>query len=328
MQPPFLGSCEVCQKTLLNYRSLAGHLRHNPDPDHVALSAKWRAWQAVYRATLRCRKCGELFEIADKAQKDKKRCPKCEGLRQTLGKRGYEAARKVPKPDTRQVMTASGSKAQWDGLKNRSVRWSPGDELYLAVLKSHESKEWINLATKRLGIDYKIYTAISKHALGERYDQIILERKAETMRENLEKCRFTSGLEDTFVNQLEGAGCQITARNTWITLTIGGQRVKREADIKLQVSQDHKAIILCDGEAFHGPNCKPFVGDPEVRIAQDRDTALAFFDLGYSVLRFSESEIHSGEALVLLRKTLADLQPGQRIYRNWCPDESCDKYPS
>lgn len=322
MQPlPFLGSCEVCQKVLLNYRSLAGHLRHNKDPQHVALGERWHQWKSVYRAQLRCRKCGDLFEVLDRSLKDKKRCPKCEVLRQELGKRGYEGTQLPPKVDSRRRMTETNSKAQWDGLEHRSVHWIPGDDLYLEVLKSHANKEWVKQTTKRLGITYKVYRAICAHGLGPDYDRLVFERRVDTILENLEKCHTASGLEEKFSLQIQEVGISLVARNTWITMLVDGRKVKREADLKIQVRPDHKMVILCDGEAFHGPKATVFNQDPTTKIASDRATALAFFDLGYSVIRYSESEINSGAALAHLCKTLIDLKPETKVYRNWCPNE-------
>lgn len=42
---PFLGSCEVCQKPVRNYRGLAQHLRFNQDPAHQALRVRWVRWK-------------------------------------------------------------------------------------------------------------------------------------------------------------------------------------------------------------------------------------------------------------------------------------------
>ena len=53
----------------------------------------------------------------------------------------------------------------------------------------------------------------------------------------------------------------------------------------------------------------------------DRETALAFYDLGYTTLRYSESEIHDGRALTHFQATMKRLATCQRVYRNWCPEE-------
>ncbi len=336
--PPFLGSCGVCQRAIPNYRRLANHLRHNEDPPHQDLRHRWHVWKNTYRATLRCRKCGGLFEVVDKTLKDKKRCPPCEGLRQALGKRGYEAIRPIPKPDPRQIMKESKSKARWDGLTCRSVRWSPGDELYQRVVGAHVIWERVRETMKRLGISFSVYQAICQHALGNHYPQTIAERKRQIGRQNLarfhelyrsmtpdekaaffqERAQSSRGLEERMCRDLDLLG-RPYIRNKWISLWLGDRMVPREADIVLAVHQDHKMVILCDGEAFHGPQCI-FV-DPNIKAAADRATALAFFGRGYSVVRYSESEILSGIAIAHLRKTLAQLGPENKVYRNWCPQE-------
>jgi len=136
---------------------------------------------------------------------------------------------------------------------------------------------------------------------------------------NIESARTDSQLEHTFASQLEGTGYEIAGRNSWTTLRIGNRKVKREADIKVAVGDGRKIVVLCDGEAFHGP--KVIRGDPQARIDGDRETALAFFDLGYSVARYSETEIHDGSALTHFKGLMSRLGSSQRIYRNWCPVE-------
>ena len=61
--------------------------------------------------------------------------------------------------------------------------------------------------------------------------------------------------------------------------------------------------------------------DPQKKIAEDRATALAMFQVGYSVLRYSGDEIRSGFALSHLERVLSRLSSCSSIYRNWCPDE-------
>jgi len=113
----FLGECEVCGKIVRNYRGLAGHLRHNQDPEHQDLKVRWHAWRDKYKATLRCRKCGELWVITDKSEKDKKNCPSCLRLRKTLTKKEYEALKFDKPKDPRRLDKNRKSKAHWDGLE-------------------------------------------------------------------------------------------------------------------------------------------------------------------------------------------------------------------
>lgn len=315
---PFLGSCEVCGKAIRNYRGLAGHLRHNQDQAHRELKQRWHAWRAEYRATLRCRKCGELFTIRDKSLKDRKRCPCCEGLRVSMSKRAYEALKFDKPDDPRQLMTAQNSKAQWDGLDTRSVSWVPGDEIYKAVVGLIESGCRVNDIRERLGISYKVLRAVGEHAFPDFHERM-LERKVETMLDNIELARTDSQLEQVFTARLEQNGYEIAARNSWATLRISNRKVKREADIKVAVGDGRKVVVLCDGEAFHGP--KAIYGDPQTRIDGDRETALAFFDLGYSVVRYSETEIHDGTALEHFKGLMDRLQSCNKVYRNWCPVE-------
>lgn len=314
----FLGSCEVCGKVMPNYRSLATHLRHNQDTRHQDLRNRYRAWKAEYRATLRCRKCGELFTITDKADRDRKRCDRCEGLRQSMSKRAYEALTFDKPADPRQVMTASGSKAQWDGLDSRSVQWQPGDELYQQVTKAIEAGKRIHDIRAEMGSPYKVIRAIGQHAFPD-FDRRMYRRKVETIRKNVRKAITSSKLEMEFADQLQSLGFDVSVRNSWTTLRIAGQKVQREADLKIPVGDGRKVIVLCDGEAFHGPGT--LYVDPQERIDADRETALAFFGLGYSVLRYSETEIHDGTALDHFADVMQRLGSCKKIYRNWCPDE-------
>lgn len=144
-------------------------------------------------------------------------------------------------------------------------------------------------------------------------------RKAETMRQNVEHARTDSQLEANFVSQLEGLGFDASVRNVWTTLRINGQKVKREADIKVPVGDGRKIVVLCDGEAFHGP--KVIRGSATEKIASDRETALAYFELGYSVVRYSETEIHDGAALEHFEDTMQRLKTHVKVYRNWHPAE-------
>lgn len=328
----------MCGREVRNYVALAQHLRFNSDAEHTKLKADWTAWKAEYRATLRCRKCGELFEISDKALRNQKRCPRCEQLRSTLSRRRYEALH-FDKPVDPRKAVGRESKAQWDGLEQRRVVWAPGDDLYQRVVRAIESGERINSIRFTLGLPYKVIKEVAIHAFGDDYAKHMYDRKAEQGRQTIKlahawwdglsdsekahemKRRFggTCQLEASFAQQLRTARVGGLEMNSWQTLRIGEKKQPREADIKISIGDGRKIVVLCDGEAFHGP--KTIHGNPAERIENDRQTALAFYDLGYTVVRYSESEIHDGRALVHLQDTMKRLARCQRIYRNWHPHE-------
>jgi len=106
--------------------------------------------------------------------------------------------------------------------------------------------------------------------------------------------------------------------NQWQSLSVSGHVVPREADIKLMVDGARKLVIVCDGEAFHGPKC--IFGNPEDRIRDDVETAQAYFDAGYSILRYSETEILSGAAKDHVFSVLSRLRYGSgSVMRTWHP---------
>lgn len=78
-----------------------------------------------------------------------------------------------------------------------------------------------------------------------------------------------------------------------------------------------KLVILCDGEAFHGPGFA--FGDPSPRISDDVATAEGYYALGYSVIRYSETELKKGEALLHFLECFPRLNAGQRLLRLWYP---------
>lgn len=133
----------------------------------------------------------------------------------------------------------------------------------------------------------------------------------------------TCALEASFARSLREVGFTKLDMNVWQSVPIKGSKVPREADIKVAVGGGRKIVVLCDGEAFHGP--KAIFGNPEDRINEDRETALAFFRLGYSVIRYSETEIHSGFALNSFQDLFLKLGKWKKIYRNWCPKEILQK---
>lgn len=317
------GRCEVCGQVLHTIRALAGHLRHNPDPAHAAFKVRL---QAEYRLTLWCRKCGQSWEVRDPAERNRKRCPSCEARFRELGKRRYEGLPTAPIFDAVSV--------------SDRVRWSPGDDLYLQVVSGLETGERIRPMMRRLGITYKVLRAIGEHALGiTGYVELTNARKYAVGNVNIRKAHEeyqalspadkarrlkqlfggTCTLERLLARQLVEQGVTQFKFNQWQAVPVEGRLVPREADLKVEIGDGRKLVVLCDGEAFHGP-CTIF-GDPAGRIASDRATAMGYFALGYSVARYSESEIHDGSAAMHVRQLLARLQSCRQVYRNWCPAE-------
>jgi hypothetical protein len=148
----FLGSCKVCGKVLRTYRSLAGHLRHNQDTDHLVLRAEWLTWRGSYRATLSCRKCDGTWEITSKAEKDQKNCPSCRELRAALGKRSYEKIQR-------------GVKAHVNAPLNRFT-WVPGDGVYCEVESALRRGDRIPDVMRALGLTFKSVRSIAEHIFG------------------------------------------------------------------------------------------------------------------------------------------------------------------
>lgn len=309
---PFLGPCEVCGKVSRNYNALGLHLseRHNPDEAHRAFKARWHAWRAEYRATLRCRKCGDLFEITDKRLKDSKRCPRCERLRQTMSKRKYEALRFDKTPDPRVFDKASGSKARWPVGYKPEI--DPVEHLQTAADILASGGGLRDLTGK--GIPTSKARELVVQVLGgeDEYDQWVLERKTETVHKNREQARLGSGLEELFVEQMRERGIEPCGRNEWMTLPVDGKKVHREADIKIAMRSGRKAIVLCDGVAFHGPGC--LYENPDEKTADDIATAEAMFHMGYTVLRYSGDEIKDGSAIDHLGRVLSS---GEHVCRHW-----------
>lgn len=332
---PFIGPCEVCQKEIRNYRGLAGHLRHNQDVAHEELSLKWHAWKKSFRKALRCRKCGVVWVIVNPSDKCG-RCPKCQEVYERLGKRSYEAWH----PDKVQDARSSYTKVLWAGLPTTRVCWEPGDPLYLSVVEAFSNGAKFRDIMLNLGLSYQVVKSIGQCAFGfAGYQDLIAARKALVGTCNLKvshdnyrslspqakalllKDRFSHGssLERELVCQLKSLGISRFETNQWQSVTINGVCVPREADLKIPLSGGRKLVVLCDGEAFHGPAV--FRGHPKNVIENDRQTALAFFRLGYSSVRYSETEIKTGFAILHLKNLLDRSAAFQKAYRNWCPLE-------
>jgi phage FluMu protein Com len=315
---PFLGPCEACGKFNRNYTALAQHFRFREDLPHQALKDQWLSWRKEYRATLRCRKCGDLFEITDKSRKDSKRCPRCEALFRTLPRRAYEALTFELLPDPRRVDLASGSKAGWPVGYDPVIDTTPLKEEAVSILKSGGGLRDL----MALGLPHTKARGLAEDFLGgkDEYAAWVRRRQVETVHKNREQARNSSGLEEHFVEQMTRVGIRPCGRNEWLTLVVQGARVRREADIKVPLGRGRKAIVLCDGVAFHGPGC--MYESVESKVEDDRATALAMFDLGYTVLRYSGDEIREGYALKHLSEVLVRVEFfTDRVYRNWYPLE-------
>jgi len=318
-----------------NYRGLAGHLRHNVDAEHSLLKSDWETWRSQYRATLRCRKCGSLWEVLSKENKDSKRCPRCEVRLRTLGKRGYEAWKPEVLPDPR--VRVRTTKARWVGLSDLQFHWVRGDAAYEVVRTALGSEASVVTVLRKLGVTYKVFRDIAEDILGvSGYQAWGISRKVSCGRSNLaiahknyrelppdgkaQRLKKLYGgpcrLEADFADALGKHGITVTL-NSWQAVPVRGQSVPREADIKIELDIHHKLVVLCDGEAFHGP--KFAFGDATGRISDDIDTAEGYFQLGYSVSRYSETELKSGVALKHLLDNLPRLRAGRRLFRLWHP---------
>jgi hypothetical protein len=227
------------------------------------------------------------------------------------------------------------------------VLWAEGDELSKQVVSACLSGEKVGVTLRCLGISYVVYLEIVQSVLGvDTYATEAHHRKATIAVKNIKqahakwaalppdqraailKARFCHGskLEHEFVRQMTSIGITNIERNDWTSLMVNGKCVPREADIKVKLPQSRRLIILCDGEAFHGPR---FVyGNAATRIQNDLDTAQAFYAAGYSIVRYSETEIKSGQALQHLLVSMERLNQVNRIYRTWYPhEERIDSVP-
>lgn len=326
----------MCSKEIRNYRGLAGHLRHNQDAAHKELKLKWCAWKKSFRKALRCRKCGVVWVITNPSDKCG-RCPKCQETYERLGKRSYETWH----PNKVQDVRNSCTKVLWKGLSTAQVCWEPGDSLYCSVVEALSKGVNYKSIMLDLVLSYQVVKSIGQCAFGVAgYQDLVAARKSLVGTRNLKishsnykslspqakalllKERFSHGssLERELVRQLKGFGIHRFKTNQWQSVLINDVYVPREADLKITLSGGRKLVVLCDGEAFHGPAAF-FRGNPKDVIENDRQTALAFFYLGYSSVRYSETEIRTGFAITHLKDLLDRSAEFQKVYRNWCPLE-------
>lgn len=255
-----------------------------------------------------------------------------------MGKRKYEGLCSERVPDTRQVMTAKGSKAQWDGLVSRRLTWVRGDALCQEIVKDGTGGVKVGVTMERLGVSYDVYVEVMQDAVGVAgYAEIAQARKAAVARHMasvghakynaltpedkavLWSKRFKKGslLEALLVKELRTAGVSTLKTGVWQSLPFSDGWHPREADIKIDLGANRKVVVLCDGEAFHGP--KYIYPDVAARIQDDVETAKAYFAQGYSIIRYAESEIKAGVAIKHLMGVLDRLRVGGKVYRTWYP---------
>lgn len=319
----FPSSCKVCGKTLHNCRGLSSHLRHNLDLKHSEFRSEWLVYRDSYHKLLTCRKCGLVFEVTSKTESNRKRCLSCTKLRVNLSKKTYENT-KLLKADT---------------LSKQDVfHWVRGDRVYSKVSQAITSGTPIRKLMHELSLTYKSIIEISEDILGKdgyaelvhrrrlgtarvaytaakkAYSKLTPEEKAKRIKE---RCGKSSSLEILLVKQLRDNGYTDLVLNDWQAVPIGGKVVPREADIKVTLGDGRKVVVLCDGEAFHGPHT--IFGDPKDRITLDVETTEGYYSLGYSVARYSESEIKSGVALQHLIGVFDILKTHRQVLRNWFP---------
>jgi len=200
-----------------------------------------------------------------------------------------------------------------------------GDEVYRALASAIDSGTPLYQAAQELGVSTKVAGEIAAHLLGgaSGYSQWAETGRLRRTHENREAARKSSGLEKLFVSQLGERGFVPCGRNSWCTIEVGGERVRREVDLKFQVDAFRKVAVFCDGIVFHGPGC--LYHDPLEKIKDDRETALAFYSRGYSSLRYSGTEIRSGWAISHFIGVVESLAVHEARYRNWCPEEELFK---
>lgn len=247
----FLGSCRVCGKVLHNYRSLAGHLRHNQDSAHLQLRVDWESWKGQYQATLRCRKCGGLWKIYSKAERSSKRCPPCEQKFKLLGKKAYETWRPEVLADPR--VKVRTTKARWVGLSDLHFKWSRGDTVYEAVRDLLSANIPVRTILSDLGITHKVFQNIAKDILGEvGYQEWYCTKKTSVGKANLDIAHrnyrsLTPEEKAARLKRMYGDTCKLEAEfaksisylglplvmNDWQAVPIHEYAAPREADIKI-----------------------------------------------------------------------------------------------
>lgn len=325
--------CGVCHLPVISQNAYAQHLRGRGDLRHREALAEYEAWLKVDLTTYRCSKCKALYrrEPVLGKRSGPGLCTKCQDLKNTLPSRAYEAIH--PGPET--------PRSKWESLAVQQDVWEPHESLREGVARTLAGDEKVRDAMTRLGITFELFRATSVYLIGEedyekwstnrlksvayrmgkahadKYRAMSPEQKAAVLQRRFPRAR--SKIEVRMSEALTELGETGFHLNQWQALNILGVVQPREADLKLSVDDNRKLVILCDGEAFHGPGA--IFGDVEAGIQGDLDTARAYFDAGYSIVRYSETEILSGEAKVHVTDLLDRLRQSKtaRIMRTWCP---------
>jgi len=324
--------CGVCSLPVISHNAYAQHLRGRSDARHQEALVCYEAWLEVHLTTYRCAKCRCSYRRETYTHRSGPGlCSSCRHLKETLSNRAYESL-KNRKEDEVPV--------RWDSLVVQQDVWTPNEVLCEEVLRATQGQEKVRDAMSRLGLTFDLFKAVGIHALGheayiewasgrkaerssrvgrahaDRYRAMSPDEKAAVLQKRFSRVR--SKIEVMLADALVALGETDFVTNQWQSLEVFGRVSPREADIKLTLGADRKLILLCDGEAFHGPGC--IFGNPADRIRDDTATAHAYFDAGYSVVRYSETEIKSGVVMDHLSLILARLRAeGGRIFRLWYP---------
>lgn len=325
--------CGVCSFPISSHVSYAQHLRGRHDPRHQQIRDLYEIWLGRHLTTYKCAKCKGWYQRQPLTHRSGPgRCPSCTQLQQTLSNRAYEAANPSP----------CGERVGWESLVVHQETWVPTDALCDEVRRVMLGEEKIRSAMARLGLTFDLFKSVGEYVAGvgaytewsarrkresaskmgrnhaDAYRALSPEQKAAVLQQRFPRTVRTK-IEVAMTNALTSLGETGFLVNQWQSLTVSGERVPREADIKLSVDGTRKLVILCDGEAFHGPGC--IYGNSHDRIRDDVETAQAYFDAGYSILRYSGTEILSGSAQPHLAGALTRLRSGTgRVMRTWHPN--------
>ena len=225
----------------------------------------------------------------------------------------------------------------WKSLVLWQDVWTPCEALVEGVLRAMHGPEKVRDAMVRLGITYDLFRDVGVYAVGkDEYENWASVRKrerssrvglkaAETYRalSPEDRCRVLKRRFPRTRSRIEVAvagflsrACQSFVTNDWQALRIDGKWTPREADIKIDCGRS-KIVVECDGEAWHGPKC--IFGDWERNVEEDVKTSEAYFAAGYSIIRYSETEIKSGVAFAHLANAIARVREGERVFRSWYP---------
>jgi len=104
--------------------------------------------------------------------------------------------------------------------------------------------------------------------------------------------------------------------NVWKTLREVGKDtyLHLQSDLVIKI-KDFRVCILCDGEAFHGPDCYFRVNTVE----DDEYKSMLLFVYNPFVLRYSETEIKKGYAIEHFKEVITKIESGElkKLYRSW-----------